>query len=104
MGGKGDLFQRILTSVDFALLHVLARHGVRLDDFGQRISLEVLLTRLFLGVVLPRILFHAFHVVCPPAKFVLPPFEELEALLAHINHPVGGVAKHLDDSGNLVVL
>lgn len=54
--------------------------------------------------MLPRVLLHALHVVCPPSKFVLSPLKEFEALLAHVNHPIRRIAKHLHDSSNLVIL
>lgn len=96
--------QRQLTSIDLRLLHVLPRQGVRLDDFGQRSCLEVPLARLFLRAVLSRVLLHALQVVGPPSELVLPLFEELAGLLAHLDHPIRRVTEHLDDPCNLVVL
>lgn len=92
------------TSINLALLHVLARHRVRLDDVRKRVGLEVPLAGLLLGVVLSSILLHALEVVVPASKLVLSLLKELASLLPHLHHPVRRVPHHLNDSGNLVIL
>lgn len=91
-------------SINLRLLHVLPGHWIRLDDLRQRVRLEILLAGLLLGVVLPGILLHALQVICPPAKIILSLLEEITSLFAHLDHPVWWIAKHLNDSRNLVVL
>lgn len=99
-----DLFQNTMvrikelhTSIDFALLHVFARHGVRFDNVRQRALLKVLFAGLFLRVVLACVLFHTFQMIRPSAEFVLAFLEEFACLLAHFNHPVLGVSEHLNN-------
>ena len=93
-----------LTPINLRLLHVLARHRVRLDDLRQRIRLEVLLAWLLLDPTLSRVLLHALEMVGAPPKLVLSLLEELASLLAHLDHPVWRVPEHLDDPRDLVVL
>lgn len=93
-----------LTSIYLALLHVLPRHGVGLDNLGKSVGLEVLLARLFLGAALSGILLHGFKLVCPSSELILSLFEKVARLLAHLDHPVRGVAQHFNDSRDLVIL
>ena len=92
------------TSVYLRLLHILPGHGIGLDDLGEGARLEVLLAGLFLSAMLARVDFHALELVRPSAILVLPLFEELARLFAHLDHPVWRIAEHLDDARDLVVL
>lgn len=93
-----------LTSIYLALLHVLPRHGVGLDNLGKGVGLEVLLARLFLGATFSGILFHGFKLVCPSSELILSLFEKVARLLPHLDHPVRGVTQHFNDSRDLVIL
>jgi len=79
-----------LTSIYLALLHVLPRHGVGLDNLGKGVGLEVLLARLFLGATFSGILLHGFKLICPSSELILSLFEKVARLLAHLDHPVRG--------------
>lgn len=94
------------TSINFALFHVLSRHSVGTNDFGQRRCLKIFLARLLLGLMFTRILLHAFQVIGPSSKVIniVPLLEELAGLFAHFQHPVGWVPQHLDDARDLIVL
>lgn len=98
------MFKIERTSVDLALLHVLSRHRVRLDDVRQSVGLEILLARLFLSATFSGVLLHALQVIGTSAKLILSLFEEVSGLFTHLNHPVGWVAEHFHDAGYLVVL
>ena len=75
------------TSLDFRVLHILPRHGVAPNDLLQCRRLEVLLARLFFGVVFMRILLQTLEAVGLPSELVLGLFKELARLLAHFEHP-----------------
>jgi len=62
------------------------RHRSRIYDFRQCRSLEVLLPRLFIGVVLARVLFEALQAPLLTTIHIHEGIKELASLLAHFHH------------------
>ena len=61
-------------------------HRSGIHDFRQRSSLEVLLPRLFVGVVLARVLFKALQAPLLTTIYINEGIEELVSLFAHFHH------------------
>jgi hypothetical protein len=64
-------------------------HGVVVDDFRQGFSIEVLFSRLLVGVTLPRKLLNSLESVTFLTILVHNGIEELVGLLSPVKHVLG---------------
>jgi len=87
MGGfKGRGNKKTFFHLDAVPPRLELRHRSCIYDFGQRRSLEILLSRLFVGVVLARVLFEALQTPLLTTIHIHEGIKELASLLAHVHH------------------